>query len=515
MSSTNITGLGKMFVQEQTTKAGMERLEEENAADFSDIMGQMAARTGNELFTQSMVSGVRDAAFAGKESSGMNYDKYQYRKSEIKSQDMKTNQPKEQDISEELEAFENDVKEVIQENLGVTEEQIEEAMETLGLTFLDLMNPGQLARLAAELTGSQDVEVLFDSNFLQMMQDIGELSSTLLENLGVSAEELGQLAAVMDSMPVSEKVGDAAENPTENQMPQETVANTADGEPQTVANNQTTSELNSGNAAVIQEGSKENMQESAAELQEVEEPVEEKVTDDAVKEALDEAISSETTAKDDILQEGTSESAQDSSQNKQPQNQHAQNQTAAIDTAVRQTDVSETPIVQSAEGNVSFSAQMDVADVIRQIVTYTQTHITEHTATLEMQLNPEHLGKLFLELTSHEGTVSARIFTQNEVVKEALESQIADLRQSMNQAGIKVEAIEVTVESHEFERNLEEQANQEQKQAEEQERAAKQTRRINLNELSELEGIGGVMTDEEALVAQMMAEQGNSVDFTA
>ena len=43
-------------------------------------------------------------------------------------------------------------------------------------------------------------------------------------------------------------------------------------------------------------------------------------------------------------------------------------------------------------------------------------------------------------------------------------------------------------------------------------KAANATRHINLNEL---DGLSGLMTEEETLVAKMMAEQGNSVDFTA
>ena len=126
--------------------------------------------------------------------------------------------------------------------------------------------------------------------------------------------------------------------------------------------------------------------------------------------------------------------------------------------------------------------------------------------------NPEHLGKIYLEITSKDGTVSAHLTAQNEVVKEALESQIADLKQNMNQAGVKVDAVEVTVGGHEFEKNLEQNAKQEEQQAEEREKAANATRHINLNEL---DGLSGLMTEEETLVAKMMAEQGNSVDFTA
>ena len=98
------------------------------------------------------------------------------------------------------------------------------------------------------------------------------------------------------------------------------------------------------------------------------------------------------------------------------------------------------------------------------------------------------------------------------MVKEALESQIADLKQNMNQAGVKVDAVEVTVGGHEFEKNLEQNAKQEEQQAEEREKAANATRHINLNEL---DGLSGLMTEEETLVEKMMAEQGNSVDFTA
>ena len=98
------------------------------------------------------------------------------------------------------------------------------------------------------------------------------------------------------------------------------------------------------------------------------------------------------------------------------------------------------------------------------------------------------------------------------MVRAALENQVAELRESMEQSGVRVEAVEVTVGSHEFEKNLEQNARQQERETEEQEKSAKRNRRINLNDLDEL---SGVMTEEESLVAQMMAEQGNSVDFSA
>lgn len=175
-------------------------------------------------------------------------------------------------------------------------------------------------------------------------------------------------------------------------------------------------------------------------------------------------------------------------------------------------NVTETAFAQVQEQVNGTGTQVNVADIIKQIVEFSRVTISRTATTMEIQLNPENLGKLYLQLSAKDGIVSAHITAQNEVVKEALESQIVQFKENMNDAGIKVDAVEVTVGSHEFEKNLEQNAKQEERQAEEQEKAAGQTRKINLKELDEWDGL---LTEEESLVAQMMAEQGNSIDFTA
>ena len=78
---------------------------------------------------------------------------------------------------------------------------------------------------------------------------------------------------------------------------------------------------------------------------------------------------------------------------------------------------------------------------------------------------------------------------------------------------MKVDAVEVTVGTHEFEQNLEENAKQEEQQGQQMEESQKQTRR-NLN-LDDLDGLSGLMTEEEQLAAQIMRDNGNQVDYTA
>ena len=50
---------------------------------------------------------------------------------------------------------------------------------------------------------------------------------------------------------------------------------------------------------------------------------------------------------------------------------------------------------------------------------------------LEMSLNPESLGKVNLNITSKDGVMTAQITTQNEVSKEALESQLQILKDNI------------------------------------------------------------------------------------
>ena len=156
---------------------------------------------------------------------------------------------------------------------------------------------------------------------------------------------------------------------------------------------------------------------------------------------------------------------------------------------------------------------------MEQFQQFARTNITADTTSIEMRLNPENLGRVLINVTEQEGSVRASIQTQNVEVKEAMESQLAVLRTTLEGQGIKVTEVEVTVASHEFEENLEKgNANagmgEEQQQGEraDEESAGGRRRNLNVNDLDELQGL---MSEEEMLAAQIMKDNGNSVDYTA
>ena len=145
--------------------------------------------------------------------------------------------------------------------------------------------------------------------------------------------------------------------------------------------------------------------------------------------------------------------------------------------------------------------------------------LNKEVTTMQMELNPESLGKLFLEVSSDkEGNVTVKLVAENEAVKNALETQMALVQEKMNAQGMKVNAVEVSVGTHEFEENLEQDAasQNERELSEEQQRNSngqqRRTRNIDLNNLDEMQGL---MTEEEELVAKIMRDNGNTVNLTA
>lgn len=89
--------------------------------------------------------------------------------------------------------------------------------------------------------------------------------------------------------------------------------------------------------------------------------------------------------------------------------------------------------------------QITTEQIINQIVDNIKANVKEGLSTISMQLNPEHLGKLNLLLTSKEGILTANFIVENQQVKESIEINLAQLRESLEEQGIDVENMEVSV----------------------------------------------------------------------
>ena len=143
------------------------------------------------------------------------------------------------------------------------------------------------------------------------------------------------------------------------------------------------------------------------------------------------------------------------------------------------------------------------ADVINQIVEQVRVQMNQDTTSLEMQLYPEHLGKIQIHVVSKDGVMTARIVAETEAAKQAIENGLTNLKESMQDQNLKVDAIEVMVSTTGFERGNEGQGSETNNQT------AKGRRKLDLSEAEQ------DITDEEAAEEERMRATGSSVSYTA
>ncbi len=339
----------------------------------------------------------------------------------------------------------------IKETFSVSEEELQGVMDELGMTETDLMDPAQLNELLMAVSGAEDsFALLTDEELYGNVKSILDLQKDLT---GQAQEEL-QLTP--------EKWQDA-------------VTKVVTEEP------------------VITVEVEDHATDAAERLQsDVELPTVEQEPEEKIQAPV------QNTQEEKTKDSGNRHESQTAGQqgNLLLQNLKEENFLSGLQQA-SQTEGTQTT---------------DTQDIMRQIMDYMKVSVKADSSDLEMQLHPQSLGTLHVQVASKNGVVTANFITQNETVKAALESQMVQLKESFAEQGVKVEAIEVTVQTHSFEQNLEQGRGNQSDQESGAGVSRRRTRRINLNTaFAEDEP----QTEEDRIAADIMSANGNTVDFTA
>lgn len=454
-------------------------------ASFASVMEQKTSGYGNQQLTSGNPVGKEPAATTTQPAAVAD---------SAKKLNVKENSPtqKVEELQNQLEdtkdAFETGVKEILKDELGVSDEQVEDAMSILGLQWMDLLNPASLSQLVTQLTGTEDAcSLLMSEEFTNIMQNTDELVQSLSETLGISKDEW---VALQNQL--AELTADFNET-----------VDMADGGVQEIAP-QTDATITSQDTTVM--AATVQMTHTTEETQNVQ-PEEE--TEDAAP-VIQVNASEDAQTENNVSENASGEMGEPAAQSQKTKessvNEHAQNMEFQV-RAEQQT------VAPEEVNKVASRTTIDVQDIMNQITEFAKVNLSPENSSIEMQLNPENLGKVYLHIAAtKEGNITAELAVSSETVKTALEAQIADLRTSLNQQGIKVDAVEVAIASHEFERNLEQNASGEEQQGSQREESGRTAgRRLFRGELDELSGL----MNEEALAAQIMKDHGNTMDVTA
>ncbi len=362
------------------------------------------------------------------------------------------------------------------EELDISEEEVYQVLGSLGMTPVDLLNIDNLQEVVLTAAGGSDRfslitdEGLFAS-YKNLTNVLTELINEIAGDSGLSAEQVKDIFANIGSQ-VEETDELQSYNP-ESSMETSAYAEAVKSElPQAKEMlNMSTMMQNEGAMARQGEGLEEG-----------------------TKVLLDRSLS------DRGLSDRT----------RQEENQHLgnENNQSFFTENFANRQFAEEVTTKLGETTNVFDADTEM--ILNQITDYMKSQVVDGVSELEMQLHPENLGTLHVKLTSKEGMVTAQFVAQNEVVKTALESQMIQLKETFREQGISVEAIEVMVESHRFDENLN-RNNNGSMQEDNRQPARNRNRRIRLNSLSEDEEL----TKEEALAAEIMRSNGNTVDYSA
>lgn len=295
------------------------------------------------------------------------------------------------DVTDTVKEVCEDIKDAIKEEFDVSDEDIKAAMELLGLTALDLLSTAKVAELIEQLTGTDALTLITNEDMMQSFNNIinvvDDANADIADMLGVKTEEVGIVLEQNNIAPVVNSEDTAKQD----NVKESDAKNADDNINQTVDNQESLSEVLAKKITTESDGkAKNNMSESNE--------ANNKVT---YADVADNMISNITDTFADIITEGIS--------------------------------------------------TVKEADIVNQVIDSVKLMASRELTSMEVMLNPEHLGSVHITVTARNGIVSAQIAAQNEQVKTALENQMVTLREQFESQGLKVDAVEITVMAHSFE----------------------------------------------------------------
>ncbi len=285
----------------------------------------------------------------------------------------------------------NQVAEAVKELLGISDEELNQMLEQLGITNLQLIQPETLQNLVLMANSEQDAVVLLtDAELLNTVNELTAQVEQILQEAGITTEEL--LMAFEDS-DFAGMIEDALNQLAETEEDeQEEVSTMVENE--------------------ISVSSEENTEEAATVR------IEDKNTENSAKDRN----TDDSTEVDDFTEQFVNN------------------------------------LQKAAQKIGEITGQKDIVQMVRevadQILEKIKVSVTAETTSLEIVLTPEELGKVNLTVSADaDGMMKAKFVTENELAREAIERNLVQFKEMLQEQGLKVDTIEVTVGNFEFDKN--------------------------------------------------------------
>ncbi|BBF42985.1 flagellar hook-length control protein FliK [Lachnospiraceae bacterium KM106-2] len=359
-----------------------------------------------------------------------------------------SSQPKlEESIADTINSAATQITQAIQEQLEISDEEMEQLMAEMGITATDLLNQNVLNQFIVKASGADDISAaLTDETLSNVLTELDATLADILEQNNLTTDVVENFSELMQQAEmIPEQV---AAVPEEKSNP-------------------------------VKEQQNANADETTSDEPNVEVIVEKEVPTSKGTE-LKESYSDE--------QESAPNTAQTDSN---------------LNTIINGLAGSSTK-VETFRETVADIEQM--RNIVTQVVDQIKVNIKSDSTSMELLLNPENLGRVNLTVVAKQGVLTAQIATENAMTKTALENQLQVLKDNLNEQGLKVEAVEVTVADMKFSSSNSASSSGEEK-------GQKGNRKKITLEESEL--MEQATTTDEELMNETVPEVGGSVNYTA
>ncbi len=310
-------------------------------------------------------------------------------------------------ISEELQ---NKMKEVLAEKLGLSEEDLMDLLEQMGISLMDLLLPinmetfkiegadmEQLRKLLLEFHGVEDASAILTN------PDLEKELAGLLKEAQSMAEKLQEAIQAVKGTAAEETADDALlknGNAEESILTEEPLLTAEQG-----------SQTESGDDSVIVQNTK---------------------------------VSAETSSTGNNPN-GTGQSQSNAEGNAAGKNssftgtkQTAETKQPHVNTSIQAFVDKLNNAFQETLGAIH-KVPVSTESIFDQVVNHIRVRVLPETTSMEMTLNPAHLGRVNISVSSVSGIATATMTVQNEAAKEALQSQLITLKETFAEVSILID----------------------------------------------------------------------------
>ena len=387
----------------------------------------------------------------------------------------------------------------VKDVLGIDDDTFANAMTALGLSPLDLLESNNLAKLVLFVNGSSDfTDLLTDENMMNQLNELSDILGNLnWEDLtGMSKSDF--LEEVEDFNAKSQTGSDVFKEDAP-ALAQETAVDAADSG-------------NTSENVSAEEESATNTNNVSTEKKSVQGETTVNTSDNSSDTKVEVSVTKS--------EESSSQQSSYSSQSEDDMSEVTHDQTISEDDVT--TDNQHTvrnDFIQNLNQAVNDAVQVakpesvrmqQMVDIVNQVVERIKVSIGTESTSMEMQLNPEHLGKLLLNVSSKNGVMTAVFSVQSEEARAALESQMYTLRENLELRELKVDAVEVNVSDFDFSHSDQQTMNGDQSKAD---NGNGRQMKFEFDDESSEEAVSN--EEKEAVRKQVMRDNGSQIDFTA